>query len=351
MNFKALIGKHIITPEQIGRRLDVALAALLPGLSLRETRRLWLECLVELNNKPSRKGMIVHAGDVVTVHPMRMGSADDAVGGSASTNPAVPVPAFPEHISDDFPIDLSQLRILKHHNNILAIFKPAGLHSACLPGGKGGMSLEKILPELCISMRIKPESVSMFNRLDCLTSGIVLACSSKEALTFCLNAEAAEQMEKRYLALVCGQPQGGFTVKYKLDTDSRAKTKVLNKESNDPLRHTKVEPLYCGKAGEFGLDSHTFQHCALVQVTIRRGARHQIRAHLAAYGYPIWGDPIYNPHFAESRTLYLHHFAVSLPGFLCIAAPMWPGPVCQIVKGLLPGIYNKHQPVCHMPSG
>ncbi|MBQ4132770.1 MAG: RNA pseudouridine synthase [Desulfovibrionaceae bacterium] len=366
-------GTYKITPELDGKRLDAALAALLPGFSQREARRLWETFLFKLNSRPARKGMKVRSGDMIEIVPLSEPDTDAgavlsavrtaplrtslrtekrASSGSVQTYPPDKIlkeaaSAFPEP-------DLSLLRVLKSENDILGIFKPAGLHSAALPGGRGGLSLEDMLPDLCEKSGIDPVGTVLFNRLDCLTSGIVMACRGEAALKRCLDAENAGLMEKRYFALVCGDVTGELIIANKLDTDSRARTKVLKQAEPDPLRHTRAEPLYSAPAGEFGLEipadiadiptsvniAQTNPVCTLLQVVIKRGARHQIRAHLAAAGYPIWGDPIYNDCFSENCNLYLHHFAVSAPDFLCLAAPVWGQTATQMINGLFPGLFH-----------
>ena len=363
MNSEMISGSYDIPAELSGLRLDAALAALLPGISLRELRRLWGEYRVELNHKSARKGVTVKAGDVVRLTYLQEGgglseSSGSACAASVGSGGSIAPAAIDAGGSTGFPSpDLSCLRLLQQQNNILAIFKPAGLHSAALPGGRGGLSLEELLPDLCRELQLEPAEVSLFNRLDCLTTGIVLACQGRKALEECLAAEVTGQMEKRYLALVNGLVQGQFTIKNKLDTDSRIKTKALQQEDSDPLRHTQVEALYSAPAEEFGLAApcladctaggetppegkHPGSVCTLVQVGIRRGARHQIRAHLAAAGYPVWGDPLYNPFFPDSQNLYLHHFGVGLPGFICLAAPVWPDAATYLINGLFPGLFS-----------
>ena len=56
---------------------------------------------------------------------------------------------------------------------------------------------------------------------------------------------------------------------------------MLDRDDPDPLRWTEATPLLSlGKA-------------VLVLAEIRKGARHQIRAHLAGSGFPILGDATY----------------------------------------------------------
>jgi len=337
MTTTEILQQYTITREEEGQRLDVALASFMPERSLREVRCLWQQFLIELNGRHSRKGMPVKEGDVITVAsmPAEPGLHIAATPSDSGESALLSCVAYPEP-------DISMVRVLKRESGVLAIFKPAGLHSANLPGGMGGLSLETLLPELCAQEKIAATDVRLFNRLDCLTTGMVLACENDEAMHSCEQAELSGEMEKRYFALVQGQLHSELVIKNALDTDSRIKTKVLAKESPDSLRHTTLTPLHSVSNGaELGSE---FAACTcgltLVQAVIYRGARHQIRAHLAQAGYPIWGDPLYNSACPNSKVLYLHNFAVAMPGFMCLARPVWPQQALQILKGLFPGLFQ-----------
>jgi 23S rRNA pseudouridine1911/1915/1917 synthase len=47
------------------------------------------------------------------------------------------------------------------------------------------------------------------------------------------------------------------------------------------------------------------------EIEIRTGVRHQIRAHLSAYGFPVLGDDIYKG--KDSERLWLHSWRITLP--------------------------------------
>jgi hypothetical protein len=73
------------------------------------------------------------------------------------------------------------------------------------------------------------------------------------------------------------------------------------------------------------------EEVTLVRVDIMRGARHQVRAALAAAGFPLSGDALYggsacpfraHPDIAE---FYLHHARLESPELCVQSLPAWAG--------------------------
>ena len=233
----------------------------------------------------------------------------------------------------------------------LAFFKPAGLHTVSLAGGNDA-SLEKRLPELlpadmASSMSAQfPERhfITLVNRLDQPTSGMVLAGLDKMAVALWRQYEMAGKVEKRYLALVEGEMHGTIVLKNALDTNSRKKTRILAGETDDFLRHTLVTALArletaailpgliaspnllstTSLPGELSGTENFPRMCTLVGCSIRRGARHQIRAHLASGGHPLLGDSLYGGHALLLQGFFLHHGFVRCPTFSATCLPEWP---------------------------
>lgn len=141
------------------------------------------------------------------------------------------------------------------------------------------------------------------------TSGLVLASCTDDGERRWYRAERIGNTDKLYLALIEGQPLYDFTVARRLDTDTRNKTRVRHTDDPDPVRHTDVTllaPLTAGDVPCLVESDDPDAPLMLVGCRIRKGARHQIRAHLAAAGHPLAGDSLYG---AE----------LSCPsGFLCI---------------------------------
>lgn len=289
--------EFLVGADLEGERLDRALEALLPGSGLRLRRRLIEAGRVLVEGRPAPAGLKLRPGQRVSLLP-------DAAGDASEIEAA---PRF----------SARQVTIVERTKDYAALDKPAGLHSAALAGG-GGHSLEALLPELFPG--ITPR---LLNRLDFLTSGIVLASMNARAAKV-FAALKPKDVVKEYLAVVQGVLAEPLQLKRKLDTDDRRRTRVLGKMENESRGWTLVWP-------EAALaDGRT-----LLRVRIQAGARHQIRAHLAAANLPIVGDPLYgDPVEGEpgeggadaveaGGRLYLHHRKLEFPGFRAFCQPPW----------------------------
>ena len=265
-----------IPPQADGWRLDKALELMLPEVGLRGRRRLIESGGLMVNGRLLPAGYRVRAGQTVAMVPQdrerRFGPAD------------VPV-------------------VLTAGDYTL-FNKPAGLHSAALAQG-GCESVEALLPE------IFPGRPSfLLSRLDSLTTGLLPAAFSPEAAAAYRDMEEAGEVDKTYLAVGHGEPAATyFRCDGELDAADRKKTRVLERATIDSLRMTEVEAL------------ETQGGVTLFRCTIKKGARHQIRAHLAWAGHPLVGDPLYGS--GEGERLFLHCAGIDCPAFAAACGAPW----------------------------
>ena len=266
---------------EAGKRLDAVCAALVPGISLRARRRLISQGLVLVNGRPREAAYKPRLGQTLWL-------ASEL--GASSAGSACPWPGP---------------RIIETGPDYAVFFKPPGLDSEPLAG--------KYAPSLAeaASFLLPDRELTLLTRLDRETSGLVLAALGAAAAARFRQAEEAGRVAKTYLVLAEGEMSGDFAATADLDTAGRAKTKVLAREGA-PLRYTHVFPLPFAAGGGR----------TLAAAVIFKGARHQIRAHLAASGHPVAGDALYGRGVPGER-LYLHHARLALPGQAFECLPDW----------------------------
>ena len=271
-----------------GWRLDRVLEGLLPDAGLRGRRRLVESGAVAVNGRVRTCGYRVRAGQTLTVSPV--------VRETALFGPR------------DVPVALAA-------GDYAVVNKPAGLHTAALAHG-GGESLEALLTAI-----FPDRPTFLLSRLDRLTTGLVPVAFTPEAAEAYRIMEESGEVAKTYLAAAHGEIKACFMADNALDAADRRKTRVLARRVIDSLRMTDVEPL------------ETQSGTTLARCRIGKGARHQIRAHLAYAGHPLVGDPLYG--YGDGDKLFLHCASIDCPTFtLSLDAPWtFAEAVLEVVTG------------------
>lgn len=329
---------------QHGRRLDGLLDLIYPDMGLRGRRRLCDRKRVLVNGQPRAAGYHVRFGECITIR---------------------------EEAQEAAPQDVSLLTIAAATDGHAAINKPAGMHSVQVTGSTAPSveaQLPHLLPQLPAAWLAAGASPMLLNRLDGPTSGLVLAARDLSAREDWLRAEALGNVSKKYLAIAHGNLAEPVVIAHVLDTDNRRTTRVRPEATEDPVRTTIVVPLAILDAAPqvpvtapcntdpaqsdtpcsvsdnaLGQDQHPNAAAeatsplstadsapapatppagrTLVLCCIHKGARHQIRAHMAHIGYPLVGDTLYGS--TATEPLRLHHGHVSWDAFTACSLPEW----------------------------
>ena len=157
--------------------------------------------------------------------------------------------------------------------------KPAGLVVHPAPGHRGPTLVSELGDLLGGGEAERPGIV---HRLDKDTSGLMLVARDDEAHRRLAAMIKDRRVRRTYLALIEGRPASrSGTIDAPLGRDHRAPQRraVRGRGARDARTHFEVvEALHAD---------------SLVAARLETGRTHQIRAHFAAIGHPVAGDPQY----------------------------------------------------------
>lgn len=283
-----------ITEADVGARLDKLIVQKVPGLGRATAKRLFSEGRVKIlaggEGRPRRaaKGDVAGKDDVID---LELDEAEAASAAVPDTNTALTV-------------------VLETPHLIIAD-KPAGQPTAPLHPGERGTLANALLgryPELA-SVGFSTREPGLCHRLDTGTSGLVLAARTKPAFVTLTTALKEGRLDKRYLVLCSATdlPESG-SIDIPLAPHPKDRRRVY------PCVHPRDVVRYAPRPATTAYQKlRESDGVALVEVRAPKAARHQIRAHFAAIGYPLLGDTLYGgperPALEGRHALHAHRIA------------------------------------------
>jgi len=277
-----------------GRRLDLFLSENLSGVSRKQVKR------------ALDAGRVFVDGRVVRHAGLRLDGGETVRLTLDSPAPPSPKPELP---------------VLYRDASLLAVNKPPGL--PVHPSVDGVPNALDLVRELLESEEPPGTAVPvLLHRLDVDTSGVLLM-----ALNAAANRDLAAQFAERrvvkdYLALVAGRPPWQLQIEDQLKPGVRGRTVRVQSGGRPACTRVRARALGPG--------------FALVEAYPKTGRTHQIRAHLAAEGFPLLGDTLYggpariplpdgglltaHRHLLHASRLAFHHPETARP--VVIEAPM-----------------------------
>ncbi len=198
--------------------------------------------------------------------------------------------------------------------DLVVVDKPAGQPSAPLAPDERGSVAGALLgryPEMR-GIGYRAREPGLLHRLDTRTSGLLLAARTPAAFDVLRAALGAEQLHKRYLAIVPNAVPDSALFAQPLAPDPGGSGRVVLAAHQDMpgARPCRSALRTLERRGPW----------ALVEINASRAYRHQVRVHLAAAGWPIAGDLEYGGSPLLEGRHALHASQLSFDGSAQVAA-------------------------------
>jgi 23S rRNA pseudouridine1911/1915/1917 synthase len=274
-------------------RLDQLLARTWDDLTHDGIRALINQDAVLINGEPALKpGQRLAEGDEVTVDRAVLAEARAA---GASEDEAF---AAPPGLA---------VSVLYEDDALLIVDKPAGL-----PVRRSRRTDDVTLPQVLAGMYPDHAHVGGVNRAGVVTtlgeevSGPVLAGRNEDAYRELRRLLKRQYVVEIYSALVDGQLRGEYTIDQPIGNAKHTRGRLMvAREGREARTHVRPQQHYKDGGREY----------TLVELRPESSRMHQMRVHLAWYGFPVVGDRLYGTKRQAilPDRLFLHLSRVTLP--------------------------------------
>lgn len=291
-----MIENQSLIQKEGGVRLDAALLHAFPTTTRGFVREAIAAGHVLVNGRRAAKGQKLRGGEIVAVVKLL----------EARDNLVAPGGACPQPVFEDA--------------ELLAFDKPAGMPVQPLSCHETGTLMNAVATRYPDCRALGPDLVALgesplmagaLHRIDADTSGLVLVARTIKAFANLRDQFAAQSVRKTYLALVEGAVAVGGTLENDLVHDPTLPfCRMIDFNHNRLTRAqcARLKPLHA--VTQFKpLDHLTAENepRTLLEVTIRTGVTHQIRAQLALAGMHIVNDRLYGAFAVENQVGHCLH--------------------------------------------
>jgi len=248
-----------IGEKEVGQRVDRCIASVLGDISRTTVQQLIADGKILVNERISKPGYILRAGDEVRILP------DTA---KSPTSRAKPRP---------IPLD-----IVYEDEDLLVVNKVAGMVVHPAPGHLDDTLVNALLARYSHLQGVEGLRPGIVHRLDKDTSGLIIVAKNARSQAALIEQMKQHQVVKRYLALVEGivsLDHGSIDAPIGRDPRHRQQMAIMATGSRGARTHFRV--------------LERFHRHTLLLLELETGRTHQIRVHLKAIGHPIVGDPVY----------------------------------------------------------
>jgi len=256
-----------VTAEQIGRRLDQALADNpSPMLSRSRAKGLIDSGNITVNEEAAAPSYKLKANDRIKI-------------------------TLPPPVGSTVNAEKIPLEIVYEDDQIIVVNKPKGMVTHPAPGHYSGTLVNALLAHCDhLATTGAPLRPGIVHRLDKDTSGLIVVAKTDPAYYSLIKQFKSRTVEKTYVALVHGVMKKDTGV-----IEAPIGRHPVNRKKMAVLEGARVQG--SGARAREAITQYRvlkrFKKHTLVEVKIKTGRTHQIRVHLSHLGYPLVGDPTY----------------------------------------------------------
>jgi 23S rRNA pseudouridine1911/1915/1917 synthase len=196
------------------------------------------------------------------------------------------------------PVVNEDLKVLHESDDEIVISKPAGMLSHAKGPISGEVSVADWLQPRTTDLDAQRSGI--VHRLDRATSGVMILAKNPRAKSWLMKQFSDRNVHKKYLAIIEGSPESNnFVIDMPIGRNPKKLTTFYVTDSG---REAQTIAKVLSTNGEQ----------SLVLLTPKTGRTHQLRVHMWANGWPILGDPFYNPKFKDGEELMLHALSLTI---------------------------------------